>query len=51
MTTFDVGDMHPNTPHLLADLVELLCIINYTGEYISSDRLSKFAECIKYQCR
>ena len=31
MTTFDVGDMHPNTPHLLADLVELLCIINYTG--------------------
>ncbi|WP_312466386.1 hypothetical protein [Atlantibacter hermannii] len=31
MTTFEVGDMHPNTPHLLADLVELLCLINYTG--------------------
>lgn len=31
MMTFEVGDMHPNSPHLLADLVELLCIINYTG--------------------
>ena len=34
MTTFDVGDMHPNTPHLLADLVELLSIIGYTGRDI-----------------
>ncbi|CNC28836.1 hypothetical protein [Yersinia pseudotuberculosis] len=31
MTTFDVGDMHPNTPHLFADLVELLSIYKYMG--------------------
>lgn len=39
MTTFDVGDMHPNTPHLLADLVELLTLIGYTGRdsFHSSD--------------
>lgn len=30
--TFDVGVMHPNSPHLFADLAELLAIINYTGK-------------------
>ncbi|PAV96146.1 hypothetical protein CJD50_14120 [Hafnia paralvei] len=29
--TFDVGVMHPNSPHLFADLAELLTVINYTG--------------------
>lgn len=31
MMTFDVGVMHPNSPHLFADLAELLTVINYTG--------------------
>ncbi|EMJ9954516.1 hypothetical protein V8H73_004167 [Escherichia coli] len=29
--TFEVGVMHPNSPHLFADLAELLTVINYTG--------------------
>ncbi|MBJ9241797.1 hypothetical protein I5488_22690 [Citrobacter braakii] len=29
--TFDVGVLHPNTPHLFADLAELLTVIDYTG--------------------
>ena len=29
--TFDVGVMHPNSPHLFADLAELLTVIDYTG--------------------
>ena len=29
--TFRVGDIHPNTPHLLADLAELLLLIGYFG--------------------
>lgn len=30
---FNVGDILPNTPHLFADLAELVAIINYTGRY------------------
>ncbi|ELY3803681.1 hypothetical protein SMX72_002244 [Cronobacter sakazakii] len=28
---FKVGDVHPNAPHLFADLAELATLINYTG--------------------
>ncbi len=31
MMTFNIGDIHPNTPHLFADLAELLLLINYRG--------------------
>lgn len=31
MKTFEIGELHPNTPHLFADLVELLLFINYNG--------------------
>jgi hypothetical protein len=31
MKIFDVGELHPNTPHLFADLVELLLLIGYNG--------------------
>lgn len=30
---FKVGDILPNTPHLFADLAELVAIINYTGRH------------------
>lgn len=29
--TFDIGELHPNTPHLFADLAELLVLINHSG--------------------
>ncbi|CAG0983701.1 hypothetical protein MTYP_01902 [Methylophilaceae bacterium] len=28
---FSIGELHPNTPHLLADLAELLLIVRYNG--------------------
>jgi len=28
---FEIGELHPNTPHLLADIAELLLLINYLG--------------------
>ncbi|MFJ3458504.1 hypothetical protein ACIPMZ_16245 [Scandinavium goeteborgense] len=31
MMIFKVGDVHPNAPHLFADLAELAVLINYTG--------------------
>lgn len=31
MTSFNIGDLHPNTPHLFADLAELLLLIGYNG--------------------
>lgn len=31
MTNFDIGVLHPNTPHLFADLAELLLVVNYFG--------------------
>jgi len=31
MKTFNIGELHPNTPHLFADLVELLLLIGYNG--------------------
>jgi hypothetical protein len=34
---FKIGELHPNTPHLLADLAELLVLVGYNG----SDRLHK----------
>lgn len=30
---FKVGDILPNTPHLFADLAELVTVVNYTGRY------------------
>lgn len=32
MTTFDIGIAHRQTPHLLADLVELLAVLGYAGK-------------------
>ena len=29
--TFDVGELHPNSPHLFADLAELLLLVNHNG--------------------
>lgn len=31
MTSFNIGELHPNTPHLFADLAELLLLIRYNG--------------------
>jgi hypothetical protein len=31
MMNFKIGELHPNTPHLFADLAELLLLINYGG--------------------
>lgn len=31
MKIFDIGELHPNTPHLFADLVELLLLTGYNG--------------------
>lgn len=31
MTSFEIGDLHPNTPHLFADLAELLLLVGYNG--------------------
>lgn len=28
---FDIGELHPNTPHLFADLAELLLLVDYNG--------------------
>ncbi|MEG5766410.1 hypothetical protein ABN079_01040 [Enterobacter hormaechei] len=33
MMIFKVGDVHPNAPHLFADLAELATLINYTGRF------------------
>lgn len=29
--TFDIGELHPNSPHLFADLAELLLLVNHNG--------------------
>lgn len=29
--SFEIGDIHPNTPHLFADLAELLLLVGYVG--------------------
>jgi hypothetical protein len=29
---FNIGELHPNTPHLFADLAELLVIVGYSGD-------------------
>ena len=29
---FSIGELHPNTPHLLADLTELLVLVGYNGK-------------------
>lgn len=31
MMSFEIGEIHPNTPHLFADLAELLLLTNYFG--------------------
>lgn len=31
MKTFEIGELHPNAPHLFADLAELLLLIGYNG--------------------
>lgn len=34
MTAFNIGECHPRTPHLLADLIELLLVVEYNGKSI-----------------
>ena len=29
--TFEIGELHPNSPHLFADLAELLLLANHNG--------------------
>ena len=42
MKTFEVGELHPNTPHLFADLAELLLLVGYNGRTkIHSNDLEK----------
>jgi hypothetical protein len=38
--TFKIGEVHPNTPHLFADLVELLLLVGYERrDYIHKNDL------------
>ena len=30
--TFEIGELHPNTPHLFSDLIELSILVNGNGQ-------------------
>lgn len=45
MTIFDIGNSHPNSPHLFADLAELLLLVGYYGRpYLHANDLESLLD-------